>query len=851
MKMPNRGKRRFAILRIVVIYATFGTLWIYLSDALLQSLIHDPIVMTRIAMFKGLLFIVATASLLYFLINRYVSRLVESNRQLQASDALLRERTALLKATIESLPFEFFALDTTGRYFMGNSTTLKNWGNVIGKRPDEMKAQPDQIEKWLDKNRRALNGETIIEETAYDQPEGRRFFVENLAPIKDENGDILGIIGMNIDQTEQKMALDSLRVYSERLRLSEEKFSTAFRISPDSININQLSDGKYLEVNEGFTAISGFTPEEIIGKTSLETGIWVNPEDREFLVRELKAHGIVKNLEAKFRCKDGSIIIGQMSARAIDLGGLPCLLNITRDITEHKLAEQALRESEENLKSLLELMPVGVGWSKGSGEIEYVNRNFVERFGYTHAEIPTVEDWYDLAYPDPSYREKLVECWNADRAEAGAHGTLVPPRDAMVTCKDGSVRHVIVNTQITRNRTLVIFTDITERENSREELLRTQKLESLGVLAGGIAHDFNNVLTGILGNVSFAQMLLDPAHKAFKPLQEAEKAANRAAELAHQLLTFAKGGQPITRAVSARQIVDESVSLVLRGSNVRGVVEIPDSVHAIMVDEGQISQAFNNIIINAVQAMSGGGKITIRARNVTIDKKRALLVAPGKYVKFTFGDTGCGIPDEEQTKIFDPYFTTKPAGTGLGLASVHSIISKHGGHIGVHSVVGKGTNFDILLPSTGDKPPGPVTFLTAQAAGRHAGGSILVMDDEEMIRNLAAGMLGELGYRVETCRDGKEAISMYKDARKASTPYSAVVMDLTIPGGMGGKEAAQRILALDPKACLIVSSGYSNDPVMAEYRTYGFCGCVNKPYQVAELVQLLNRNLPTDGPEAG
>lgn len=849
--MPIKESGCFAILRIVIIYAVVGILWIYLSDAVLHLLIHDPIVMMRIAMFKGLLFIVATTSLLYFLINRYVARLVEANRQLQTSDALLLERTALLKATIESLPFEFFALDRTGRYFMGNTATLKNRGDVIGKTPEEVKAQPGRFGRCLDKDHRVFAGETIIEESAYDLPEGKRFFQEHLAPIKDENGEILGIIGMNIDQTEQKTALHTLRTYSERLRLSEEKFATAFRISPDSININQLDDGKYLEVNEGFTAISGYTPEEVIGRTSLETDIWVDPENRAFLVRELKEHGIVKNLEAKFRCKDGSIIIGQMSARAIDLGGLPCLLNITRDITERKKAEEALRESEENLKSLLELMPVGIGWSKNNGEIEYVNRNFVERFGYTPAEIPTVEHWYALAYPDPSYRHKLVESWNADRAETSAHGSLVPPRDAMVTCKDGTVRHVIINTQITRNRTLVIFTDITEREHGREELLRTQKLESLGVLAGGIAHDFNNVLTGILGNVSFAQMLLDPSHKAFKPLQEAEKASNRAAELAHQLLTFAKGGQPIKKAVSARQLVDESVSLVLRGSNVRGVVEIPDNVHAIEVDEGQISQAFNNIIINAVHAMPGGGKITIRAKNVTIDKKRALLVAPGKYVKFTFADTGCGISDENQQKIFDPYFTTKSAGTGLGLASVHSIISKHGGHIGVRSVVGKGTTFDILLPSTGDRLSGPAALLAPDAADRHAGGLILVMDDEEMIRDLAVEMLVELGYYVETCRDGKEAVSRYKAAKKADKPFSAVVMDLTIPGGMGGQEAARRILTFDPNACLIVSSGYSNDPVMADYKAYGFCDSVNKPYKVAELARLLNRNLPTAVPEAG
>jgi CheY-like chemotaxis protein len=340
-------------------------------------------------------------------------------------------------------------------------------------------------------------------------------------------------------------------------------------------------------------------------------------------------------------------------------------------------------------------------------------------------------------------------------------------------------------------------------------------------------------------------MFLDGSHKSVKALREAEKASKRAAELAHQLLTFAKGGQPVTKAVPAGHLVEESVSLVLRGSKVKGVLDIPDDIHAVEVDAGQISQAFNNIIINAVQAMPQGGTITIRAENVALDADNQLGMAAREYVRFSFSDEGCGIPMEEQKKIFDPYFTTKPGGSGLGLASAHSIVNKHGGHIGISSRVGKGTTFEILLPSTGAMAPPPDTVAPMPAERASGDASILVMDDEEMIRSLAAEMLNKLGYRVTVCAEGSEAVSLYNGARAAGHPFSAVIMDLTVPGGMGGREAARQILDMDPEARLIVSSGYSNDPVLADYRRHGFCDSIAKPYQVAELARILGRSIPT------
>ena len=502
--------------------------------------------------------------------------------------------------------------------------------------------------------------------------------------------------------------------------------------------------------------------------------------------------------------------------------------------------------SEEELRSLLELMPVGVSLSDNQGVIEYINHTFVESFGYDLADAPTIEEWFFKAYPGPEYRREVSSLWNNHISEFHANGTPVPPLDVKVSCKDGSIRRVIINTQMSRNRTLVIFTDITERDYQQEELIKKQKLESIGVLAGGIAHDFNNILTAILGNISFAGRFIDRNHRAAVPLIQAEKAAKRAAELAHQLLTFAKGGQPITRSVAPLQLIEESLSLVLRGSNAQSSVDAPEGLDNIEADAGQISQAFNNLIINAVQAMPAGGTVSIQADNASIsDNDNPYGIPTGEYVRFVFADEGCGIPAENLANIFDPYFTTKSSGTGLGLASVQSIINKHGGHISVSSAVGKGTAFEILLPASRKSAPGTTVHPAETAARTDTGAiaSLLVMDDEEMIRDLAAAMLGELGYRVTTCKNGEEAVALYKAAFESGAPHSAVILDLTIPGGMGGEEAARAILAIDQHAQLIVSSGYSNDPIISGFRSYGFAAAVQKPYSVATIAEILDNML--------
>lgn len=508
-------------------------------------------------------------------------------------------------------------------------------------------------------------------------------------------------------------------------------------------------------------------------------------------------------------------------------------------LSERKKAERSLINSEKNLKTIMEMMPIGIAWIDMEGQVEYINRYFIQRFGYSLADIPTLKDSITQFFPDPLYQEKMIHKLNEAKAKAPQKNATYPPLESDMTCKDGTVRHVLINTGIVQNRIIHTLLDITEHKKMQEELLKTQKLESLSILAGGIAHDFNNILTGILGNISFANLFLEPSHKAYQPLERAEKASRRAAELAGQLLTFAKGGSPVKKIICVPVLVKESLSLTLRGANVKGILNIPENLHAIEADEGQISQVCNNIIINAVQAMPSGGTLIINGENINLAAPNHLSLPEGTYIKLSFTDQGCGIPSEVQNKIFDPYFSTKLGGTGLGLASVHSIIDKHGGHIEVFSIVNKGTTFSLYLPSLGVPFARPSQDTLYQASGDNTDVSILVMDDDDLIRDLATGMLTHLGYKVTTCMDGAEAIKTYLEAIKSGQPFFSAIMDLTIPGGMGGKEAAQHILKIDPTACLIVSSGYSNDPVMAEYQKYGFRAAIAKPYKVNEMARIL------------
>ncbi|MBW1796120.1 MAG: response regulator [Deltaproteobacteria bacterium] len=388
---------------------------------------------------------------------------------------------------------------------------------------------------------------------------------------------------------------------------------------------------------------------------------------------------------------------------------------------------------------------------------------------------------------------------------------------------------------------IAIIRNITERKRMQGELLRVQKLESISILAGGIAHDFNNILTAILGNISLAKMYANPEDKICEKLTEAEKASVRAKDLTQQLLTFSKGGQPIVKTAHVTRLLKDTTSFALTGSNVRCEFFMSEDLWPVEMDEGQMSQVINNLVINAVKSMPKGGTIKVWAENATVGTERTKQSLPlegENYVKISIQDQGIGIPKEHLRKIFDPYFTTRKKGSGLGLAISYSIVQKHHGYITAESELGVGTTFHIFLPASEKEV---ITETHAKEIVRGEKGRVLIMDDEEIVRDVASGMLEHIGYEVEVAKDGAEAIALYEQAQESQVPFDVVILDLTVPGGMGGKETIEKLIELDPQAKAIVSSGYSTDPVMSDFREYGFSSVVSKPYKIEELREALHK----------
>jgi len=385
-----------------------------------------------------------------------------------------------------------------------------------------------------------------------------------------------------------------------------------------------------------------------------------------------------------------------------------------------------------------------------------------------------------------------------------------------------------------------------ERKKFEDELLNAKKLEAIGVLAGGIAHDFNNMLFVIMGNINMAQLKIEEDHQAQRHLIEAEKACLRAKDLTQKFITFSSGGSPLKRHVSMRELVSSVASLVLSGSITTSEIKAPTDLWEVEVDENQMRLVFTSLLENAGEAMSRGGVISISAENVEISEIGAEGIGPnvGRYVKVVISDEGMGIPEENMPNIFDPYFSTKYRGSrkgmGFGLTIAHSVIKKHNGHIKVESIPGKGTIVSVLIPASAQKGGAP-------AAGRpHARVSrkrILVMEDEEMLRDLIQTMLEHLGYEVNAALDGEGAVELYSEALEADRDFDAVILDLTVKVGMDGREAVRKLLYLNPKLRVIVSSGNASDPIMNDYTNYGFCDVLKKPYDLEDLRAALGRVL--------
>ncbi|MBN2809305.1 MAG: transporter substrate-binding domain-containing protein [Deltaproteobacteria bacterium] len=527
------------------------------------------------------------------------------------------------------------------------------------------------------------------------------------------------------------------------------------------------------------------------------------------------------------------------------LGGLVVLAIVVlawnRQLRRTVLNKTAqLSQSETHLRTLIETIPDMIWLKDPDGVYLSCNARFERFYGALESEIvgKTDYDFVDKEVAD-AFR-------NYDRA-ATAAGKSCINEEEVVFADDGhkelleTIKTPMYSHEGKFVGVLGIARDISARKRAEEEFLKVSKLESVGILAGGIAHDFNNILAAILGNISLALATTDPRAEVYELLVNSEKASLRAKDLTQQLLTFSKGGEPVKKIALIDTVIRDSAGFVLRGSNVRCDFNFGADLWPVNIDSGQISQVIQNIIINANQAMPTGGIIVVECANCALKANEISSVTPGNYIKIVIKDQGVGIPAGMLDKVFDPYFTTKQQGSGLGLAITHSIIRKHSGYITVDSKEGRGTTFTIYLPAAQGKPELVRKEVIGTSATAH--GRIVIMDDEEIIRELVEKTLSLVGYQVLSAADGDEAIALYREAMATGAPIDLLIMDLTVPGGMGGKDAVQEILKINPQAKVIVSSGYSNDPVMADCHKYGFCGAMAKPFQIHELVDVVGKAL--------
>jgi PAS domain S-box-containing protein len=509
-----------------------------------------------------------------------------------------------------------------------------------------------------------------------------------------------------------------------------------------------------------------------------------------------------------------------------------------QDITTKKETEEKLASKQEHLAVTLRSIGDGVIATDTLGNVVFLNKVAEALTGWKNEEAvgKPSSDVFNIINEktDQKCASPVQRVLELGRIVGLANHTAL-------IAKDGTVRSIADSGAPIRDKesqvvgVVLVFRDVSHEQKMEEELLKIRKLESLGVLAGGIAHDFNNILAAILGNIELTTFRIAKEDtKSIALLESAKKATKRATKLTQQLLTFSKGGDPVREEIILPELISESAEFVLHGSQVACRYNFPDNLWKVDVDSGQIGQVIQNIILNAKHAMPGGGTITIHCKNITDPAAESLLsVNQGNYVRITLQDTGIGIPKRIIDKIFDPYFSTKQEGSGLGLAICHSIINKHQGYITVDSISGKGTNFTVYLPATIHSSITDAdtqgTTVSVKAA------KVMVMDDEEMLLNVTRSQLTVLGHESVLVTSGEQAINKYQELQDKGTPVDIVIMDLTIPGGMGGKEAAQKLLQIDPKAKIIVASGYSNDPVMADYKKYGFSGSLAKPFDLNEL----------------
>lgn len=764
--------------------------------------------------------------------------LQRSIRELQVRLAELERQNKELKSIFENAAEGIDQTTPEGRYLTVNPAFARMMGYST---PAEMMAEVTDIGRQVyvnpeDRERLkelfAKKGRVDGYEAQVYRRDGRIIWVSiNARAVRDETGAIIYYEGTQENITERKQA-------DMALRESEERFRTLFEHSPVGISIAR--NGVTLYANQTCCRMLGYRDlTEMAGIPQLSrVAPHCRQEVADYIARRERGEAAPAAYDTVWLRKDGSTFPIHVEAARIQLTDGLATVAFLEDITEHKRAVEQLRRREAEFKALVENSPDIVSRIDEEMRIVYTNSAIERLTGYPRS------TYLDKRLRDLPYPESLTAFWEESARKVFETGRELSFESSISTPKgqqwheyrlapefgaDGSVASVLLVGRV-----------ITDRKNMEEDLLKTEKLEATSILAGGIAHDFNNLLAVILGNINLARMPRLSSRDRDKVLKQAEEACSQATNLTRQFLTLSKGGAPSKRLQSLCGLIADMVSLALSGSSIKPKVNIADDLWPIYCDWGQIQQALMNLLMNAREAMEAGGDIEILARNVHLSEGEVPPLKEGKYIQVTIQDCGKGIPKEILASIFDPYFSTKSRGAqkgmGLGLTMAYSIVTRHEGQIIVESEVGVGSKFNLFLPAVEKTVEEPAAPKKGQPAGT---GRILVMDDEEMLLEVTSSMLNLFGYEVELAREGSEAVQRFKSAKDSGRSFDAVILDLTVRGGMGGKETIAKLLELDPSVKAILSSGYSDDPVLSSFKEYGFIGALRKPYQMGKLKEML------------
>ena len=597
----------------------------------------------------------------------------------------------------------------------------------------------------------------------------------------------------------------------------------------EGVVIAEMKSNKIRYVNGSSCRMFGFERKEFLSLTIDHIHPAEYWENVQAAFASMQRGEIKMATSVPCRRKNGSTFWADISSARVTIDGTPCLVGFFSDTTDKKAARDSNAEAQALLASVFNAVPDILGiQDMQHGMVRYNEAGY--RFLQTDTDGIRGKRCYELI----GRKQPCVQCATSEtyRTQKPAQlekfvdslGIWLDVRSYPIFDPEGNLRGIVEHLR-----------DITRQKHAEAELVRTEKLASLAILAGGIAHDFNNLLGGIYGNLEMARTAsLNPEASAF--LDASLKTMNRAKGLTQQLLTFAKGGAPIRKAAGLDGFLNETVNFALSGSRLSCAIDIEAGLWACEYDASQLGQVVDNILINAQQAMPMGGAIEVTARNVMVGANESTALAAGRYVRISFRDHGVGIPGDLLEKIFDPFFTTKQQGSGLGLATSFSIIKQHGGTIAVESELGKGSVFTVYLPACAAPAESehPAAAEPACQAGR-----ILVMDDEEILRETISAMLQHHGYETTLAANGAEALRLFAASAESGAPFAAVIVDLTVPGGMGGREVVAEIRKRDKDIPVFVASGYTDDPILAQPQEYGFTASITKPFTRKDLIAII------------